>query len=137
MVSQPIGGERFAPEIQKKLRVWLGLSALSLATFSMLGYPIHENEFLSSYGKDFLGPLATWYSLSAVPRLEKLAQSKIPLLIYAVYAINMELLQSHGRFIQEQMASPARYDPWDLVMWGAGTAFALGVNRFITGRQKS
>ncbi len=131
---QPRGSSRF----RRNAVLLTALSTAALVALS-LEYPLHQIELVSSYGKDFIGPLFAWSSLQLLslnfPKLENWAKSIRPLIPYSTYALGMELFQYQFADVQEQLNLPGRYDPWDLAALGAGTAFALAANRFILQRK--
>ncbi|MBI2022818.1 hypothetical protein HYS97_03150 [Candidatus Daviesbacteria bacterium] len=138
--AQPIGIERLARDNRFKSRFIIGFGATTLAFFASQ-YNLHHTEILSSYGKDFLMPLGAWYGFPqiagrAFPRLEKFAQSKIPLILYSTYAAGFEAVQYYLLEVAKIQTPDNRYDLWDFAALGAGVTLALGVDKFVRGRER-
>lgn len=116
-------------------RILTGMTAWSFAAFS-IDYKIHQTELLSSYGKDFIGPLI-FYSFAqaltlAGPKFERFGKPKATLAVYGIYALGVEFMQYQSQGLNDALGS--RYDPYDILALGLGTAFALGVNKYLNRR---
>lgn len=116
-------------------RILTGMTAWSFAAFSV-DYKIHQNELLSSYGKDFIAPLI-FYSFAqalalAGSRFQRFGKPRVALVAYGIYALGAEFLQHQSGNLNDTIGS--RYDPYDILALGLGTAFAIGVNKYLTRR---
>ena len=119
-------------------KVSVAITSNLIADFSHR-YSLHGIELLSSYGKDFIGPLLYWGSLQLVsiihPRFYEWSKSPKALIPYSIFALGIETHQYFNRDIAATIANGPRYDPWDFVAFGAGTAFAMAVNKYILQRK--
>ncbi len=119
--------------------------ALTGAGLFAQSYNLHGSEILSSYGKDFLGPvvfgqggqlLATTREALGRPTSKKLTHSPTPYIALAL-AISylhegMQFYASQNQTVQEQMEG-GRFDPIDLAVYAVGAVFAYRVSKWVNG----
>lgn len=116
-------------------KILTGMTAWSFAAFSF-EYKAHHIELLSSYGKDFIGP-TIFYSFAqaltiASPRFERFGKPRATLAVYWIYALGSEFIQYQTQNSVDPLGG--RYDPYDILALGLGTAFAIGINKYLNRR---
>lgn len=118
-----------------------GLGFMGLAAYAS-SYNMHETALLSSYGRDFLGPVIAaqmgqfWSTAGRalnIPIPERLTRSSLPFITAAlIYAGTYEGYQYYAQ--QEgvqQVKKDGRFDVGDLAAAGLGAVFARQMSNFI------
>lgn len=119
-----------------------GLGFMSAALYSQ-AYGLHNNEFLSSYGKDFLAPavltqMGQFWSTAGrafgLPIPERLTHSPGPFVAVALaYGYMYEAAQFYAKHKGLEEQGRGRFDQGDIAAETLGAIFAYGISRYING----
>lgn len=109
-------------------------------------YRLHQIELLSSYGHDVLGIPIWWLATSGFvgyinPKIEFFRSRKNIFLATAIsvaFEAGEYLVKDQGpNFLNVPGIGSGRFDPYDLVAYGVGTAIALGIHKTFYGRNST